>query len=116
MNEIRIFQNSEFGELEVREIDGKMYFPATECARMLGYEIPRKAIWDHCKGVLKRNVPINGTEQAKNYIPEGDLYRLIVHSRMPAAEQFERGAATGGGGYDHRTAPHLSGNLQHPAR
>ena len=24
------------------------------------------------------------------FIPEGDLYRLIVHSKLPSAEQFER--------------------------
>jgi prophage antirepressor-like protein len=25
-----------------------------------------------------------------NFIPEGDLYRLIAHSQLPAAERFER--------------------------
>ena len=24
------------------------------------------------------------------FIPEGDLYRLIVHSKLPSAERFER--------------------------
>ena len=28
MNELKIFQNSEFGELGVMTIDGKEYFPA----------------------------------------------------------------------------------------
>jgi prophage antirepressor-like protein len=35
--------------------DGKPYFPATECAVILGYKNPRKAILDHCKGVTKRD-------------------------------------------------------------
>lgn len=90
MNEIRIFQNSAFGELEVREIEGKVYFPATACAKMLGYENPQEAVREKCKGVRKMLTPTNGGNQTKNYIPEGDLYRLIVHSRLPAAEQFER--------------------------
>lgn len=90
MNEIRIFENSAFGELEVREIEGKVYFPATDCARMLGYERPRDAIKQHCKGAVKHRSPTSGGTQTKNYIPEGDLYRLIVHSRLPAAEEFER--------------------------
>ncbi len=35
MNELKIFQNSEFGELGVMMIDGKEYFPAAQCARLL---------------------------------------------------------------------------------
>lgn len=84
-----VFQNSEFGELEVMYIDDKAYFPATECAKILGYTNPRKAIIDHCKGVTKRYSLTEGGTQQKNYIPEGDLYRLITHSNLPAAEKFE---------------------------
>ena len=51
MNEMQVFQSSEFGELGVLEIDGKAYFPATACAKVLGYTNPKKAIIDHCKGV-----------------------------------------------------------------
>lgn len=90
MNEIRVFSNTEFGELRVLTINGKDYFPASACAKMLGYENPRKAVIDHCKGVTKRDTPTEGGVQSINYIPEGDLYRLIVSSRLPAAEKFER--------------------------
>ena len=48
MNELKIFQNSEFGELGVMIIDGKEYFPATQCAKILGYSNPQKAVRDHC--------------------------------------------------------------------
>lgn len=56
MNELKVFSNSEFGELGVMLIDGKEYFPAIQCAKILGYSNPRKAILDHCKeeGVTKR--------------------------------------------------------------
>ena len=37
MNEMQVFQNSEFGELGVLEVNGKPYFSATACAKMLGY-------------------------------------------------------------------------------
>ena len=37
MNNLQVFKNTEFGELKVLVIDGKEYFPATDCARMLGY-------------------------------------------------------------------------------
>ena len=44
MNELRVFQNSEFGELGILLIDGKEYFPATQCAKTLGYKNARDAI------------------------------------------------------------------------
>jgi anti-repressor protein len=88
-NDVRIFENSEFGQLEVIMINDKPYFPATDCARILGYTNPQKAIRDHCKGVNETVTPINGINQTKNYIPEGDLYRLIIRSNLPSAERFE---------------------------
>ena len=90
MNELKVFQNSEFGELGILLIDGKEYFPATQCAKVLGYKNPQDAIRSKCKGVRKMLTPSNGGLQETNYIPEGDLYRLIVNSKLPAAERFER--------------------------
>lgn len=90
MNELKVFQNSEFGKLGILLIDGKEYFPATQCAEILGYVKPRNAISRHCKGALKQGVLTEGGIQQVNYIPEGDLYRLIVNSKLPAAERFER--------------------------
>lgn len=90
MNNIKVFSNTEFGELGVMIIDGKEYFPATQCARLLGYKDTINAIKQHCKGVVKHHLPTNGGKQLVNYIPEGDLYRLIVSSKLPAAEKFER--------------------------
>ena len=90
MNDLQVFQNSEFGELRVLEQDGKPYFPATACAKKLGYVNPQKAIRDHCKGVNEMVTPTKGGMQTTRFIPEGDLYRLIVHSKLPAAERFEK--------------------------
>jgi anti-repressor protein len=99
MNNVQVFHNQEFGDLEVLIIDGKEYFPATECARILGYAKPHGAISKHCAHSLKRggvsfteNQYGARTEQTvvKNYIPEGDLYRLIVRSKLPSAEKFEK--------------------------
>lgn len=90
MNDLKVFNNSEFGELGVLIIDGKEWFPATQCAKILGYAKPADAIRKHCKGVFKMETPTNGGIQEVNYIPEGDLYRLIVSSKLPAAEKFER--------------------------
>ncbi len=93
MNNLQVFKNTEFGELKVLVIDGKEYFPATDCARMLGYSNPHKAVIDHCKYLTKREVPHPQNPEKTiniNYIPEGDLFRLIVKSQLPAAERFER--------------------------
>jgi prophage antirepressor-like protein len=80
----------EFGALDILMIDDRPYFPATECAVALGYKNPHKAVRDHCKGVNKTFSPTAGGTQKKGYIPEGDLYRLIIRSNLPAAERFEK--------------------------
>ncbi len=86
----QIFENSEFGALSIMMIEGKEYFHATECAKILGYANPRKAIGDHCKGVTKRDALTSGGKQVISFIPESDLYRLIIKSKLPSAERFEK--------------------------
>ena len=97
----KIFNNRQFGVLEVVLIDGKEFFPATDVAKMLGYTNPEKAIRGHCKtpGCTIRSVGVETGTKAdgtpaiqivqKKYINEGNLYRLITHSKLPAAEKFE---------------------------
>lgn len=89
MNELQIFNSEEFGEIRTAEIDGKPYFVGTDVAKALGYSNPRKAILDHCKGVTKRDTPTSSGIQPMSYINEGDLYRLIMKSKLPSAEKFE---------------------------
>lgn len=90
MGKLQVFKSSEFGELGILVVDGKEYFPATDCAKKLGYANPHEAVRTHCKGVREILTPSAGGEQRKNFIPEGDLYRLIVRSNLPGAERFER--------------------------
>ena len=56
----------------------------------MGYDKPANVIAAHCKVALKRGTLTNGGVQELSFIPEGDVYRLITHSKLPAAEQFER--------------------------
>ena len=91
-NIIRKFHSGEFGSIDILIIDDKPYFPATECATILGYKNPHDAIAKHCRYLAKREVPHPqsfGKQISHNFIPEGDLYRLIVRSKFPAAERFE---------------------------
>lgn len=89
MNELKIFENSEFGEIRTVEIDGKPYFVANDIAKALGYVETAKAVRTHCKGVSEMDIPSNGGVQTMKVIPEGDIYRLVVKSQLPSAEKFE---------------------------
>lgn len=89
MNELQIFNSPEFGDIRTVEIDGKPYFVANDVARALGYVETAKAIRTHCKGVSEMDIPSKGGIQCMKVIPEGDIYRLIVRSKLPSAEKFE---------------------------
>ena len=90
MNQMEIFKNPEFGSIRIIEEDGKYLFCGLDIAAALGYAKPRNAISTHCRGALKRGVPTTSGNQTMTFIPEGDVYRLIVHSRLPSAERFEK--------------------------
>ena len=89
MNGLQVFANEQFGAVRIIEDNGKVLFCGADVAKALGYARPTKAVMDHCKGVLKRDILTNGGEQEMTVIPEGDVYRLIVHSRLPKAQEFE---------------------------
>lgn len=93
MNDMQVFKHTEFGELTVLQLDGREYFPATPAATMLGYVNARDVLARHCRSVVKHDVPHPQSPDKTiemNFIPEGDLYRLIVKSQLPTAEKFER--------------------------
>jgi len=99
-NAIQIFENREFGQLGILTIDGKQFFPAVECAATLGYKNPNDAVTRHCPHSVKHAVGVQTGVKAdgtpafqtvdKAFIPEGDLYRLIIRSKLPNAIKFER--------------------------
>ena len=88
-NELRVFENAEFGSVRTVEIEGKPYFVANDVTKALGYSNSRDAVARHCKGVVNRDTPTTSGIQSMSYIPEGDLYRLITHGKLPSAERFE---------------------------
>lgn len=89
-NNLQVFNSAEFGEVRTVEISGNPYFVANDVARALGYVETAKAIRTHCKGVSEMDIPSNGGIQKMKVIPEGDIYRLIVRSKLPSAEKFEK--------------------------
>ena len=88
-NKIEIFKNEQFGEVRTILEGEKVLFCAADVAKALGYTNPNKAVNDHCRAIMKRSTPISGKVQSINFIPEGDVYRLIIRSKLPAAEKFE---------------------------
>lgn len=88
MNHLQIFNNAEFGQIRTVEIEGKIYFVGKDVANALGYSNPRDAIARHCKGVVKHDSFKEGGQEVA-LIPEGDMYRLITHSKLESAERFE---------------------------
>ena len=89
-NEIQIFKNQEFGEIRTVKKDGEPWFVAKDVAEILGYVNSKDAIIRHCRGVVKRDLTDNlGRQQLTSIIPERDVYRLVMRSKLLAAEKFE---------------------------
>lgn len=88
-NELEIFSSEEFGQVRTMVINNNPYFCASDVAKALGYSNTRDAVSRHCKGVVKSDIPTNSGVQTVSFIPEGDIYRLIMKSKLPSAEKFE---------------------------
>jgi prophage antirepressor-like protein len=90
MSNITIFNNDLFGSVRTMMIDDKHYFIASDIAKALGYKNTSDAINRHCKHIVKHDtLDSTGFEQPMNFIPESDVYRLIIKSKLPEAEKFE---------------------------
>ncbi len=89
-NKIKIFESEEFGRIRtLKEESGKVVFCGSDIAKALGYRNVSDALVRHCKGIVKHDTLTNGGVQAISYITEGDVYRLVAHSRLPGAAKFE---------------------------
>lgn len=89
---ITVFESKDFGKVRTVDIDNKIYFCGSDVAKALGYARPNDSISAHCRYTVKHSIP---HPQSKNkeiemlFISEGDVYRLIAHSKLPSAEHFE---------------------------
>lgn len=83
----------EFGTVRKIKENNTILYCGSDVAKSLGYNRPNDAITAHCRYTVKRRTP---HPQSKNktiemsFIPEGDVWRLICHSKLPNAEQFEK--------------------------
>lgn len=92
MNELKLFDNPDFGEIRTLATDdGKVMFCGKDVAISLGYSNPRDALARHCRCVVKHDVPhpqAEGKTIEMAFIPESDVYRLAFGSKLPNAERF----------------------------
>lgn len=88
---IKIFNNAEFGEIRVMLIDDDPWFVGKDIAVALGYNNPQKAIRDHVdeqdRGVNEMDTP--GGKQPIIIINESGLYSLIFSSKLESAQRFK---------------------------
>ncbi|MBO1563541.1 BRO-N domain-containing protein [Yersinia pseudotuberculosis] len=91
-----VFRNESLGiELQAMCYNGNPVFFAIEVAKALGYGRPTDAIAAHCKSLIKikhGEMQCLGLEPKPNGIsllPEADLYRLILRSKLPSAEKVQ---------------------------
>ena len=93
MNEIKIFNNPEFGKVRTMEINGEPYFVGKDVAIILGYAKPENAIANHVDTEDKTLTPIQGGcstgSQNTTIINESGLYSLILSSKLPKAKEFK---------------------------
>lgn len=92
-NELKIFENEMFGTVRTIKENDKVLFCGSDMAKALDYTNPRKAILDHCRCVTKRDIPHPQSKDKMiemSFIPESDVYRLIVQSKLSSADKFER--------------------------
>lgn len=88
-DEIKIFENNEFGSIRTTTINDKVYFVGKDIAKALGFKDTINAIKQHCRGVVKHHLTDSlGRTQKTNFIPESDIYRLVFRSKLPSAEKF----------------------------
>lgn len=96
MNNLQVFNNTEFGQVRTLTENSKILFCASDIANALGYARPADAVNRFCPHTVKHSIGVEtgkkadgtpATQQIQmNFIPEGDVYRLIVRSKLPNAE------------------------------
>lgn len=89
MNDLQIFENSEFGTVRTVVVNGEPMFCLTDICRVLDIANAGnvKARLNQ-KGIRIMDTLTNGGIQEMSFITESNLYKVIFQSRKPEAEKF----------------------------
>lgn len=96
MNEIKIFENSQFGSIRTTTQNGNPWFVAVDLCKALEINNPRQAI-TRLDDDEKMTVTLNdghsgkrGGARFQTFVSESGLYSLVLSSRKPEAHAFKR--------------------------
>ena len=92
MNEIKIFQNQEFGAIRTMSNEqGEVMFCAKDVCDALGYNNSRDALRKHVErgDVAKCDTPTSSGYQLMTFTNESGLYSLILSSKLEGAKRFK---------------------------
>ena len=92
MQELKIFESTEFGAVRALEIDGAPWSVGKDVTDILGYQNPSEALSDHVDDEDKLNSKtLSSLGQRGGWlINESGLYSLVLSSKLPAAKAFKR--------------------------
>ena len=95
MNELQIFENTEFGSVRTLMVNDNPYFVGKDVADILGYGNTRDALAAHVdeedKVILQKSeiTTFEIPNRGMTVINESGLYSLILSSKMPNAKKFK---------------------------
>ena len=92
MNEVKIFNSKEFGDVRTVTIDGEPWFVGKDVAEALGYSNSRDALATHVTNEDKNTVVISDGKRGNPnqvIINESGLYALIFGSKLESAQRFK---------------------------
>ena len=89
MNELKIFNSEEFGDIRTVQLNNEPMFCLSDVCKALGLTQPSKVKERlNEKGVSSIPTLTAGGEQKLLYINESNLYKTIFQSRKESAERF----------------------------
>lgn len=90
MNELKIFQNPEFGAVRTIIIDEEIWFVGNDVARALEYKDLYSSMRHNVDERDRMVCPVSSTSgtQQTTVINESGLYSLIMGSKLPKAKEF----------------------------
>ena len=91
MENIQVFNNSEFGDIRTIQLNNETYFVGNDVAKALGYSNYKKAVPTHVSDddKLRTQIGYAGQKREVTVINESGLYALIFGSKLESAERFK---------------------------
>ena len=92
MADIKIWENPEFGELRIVDMNGEPWMVGKDVAQALGYQNASKALNDHVdpEDKLNNESLLSLGQRGGWLINESGLYSLVLSSKLPGAKRFRR--------------------------